>query len=413
MPETTKAGIPPTGAVEDGARASAFPLLGFVLFAFFFAASTPSPLFVIFQRHWGFSAGMLTVAFSAYAVVLLAALLVAGALSDHMGRRPVIMLSLALQTLAMAWFAQAADISELIIARCIQGLATGVASGALSAAVIEAAPNHRKMIGTLITSIAPLGGLATGSPVTGLLIYCLPHAEVMVFVTLAVLFLSMLLGVAFIPETAVRRPGIVKSLRPRVSVNVHARKAYLQGVPLLLSIWALCGLYMSLAPSILYSVFAFNSNALNGLTVAALCGPAAFAAAVFRGLPSVRGALSGATVIVVGLGVLILSLARSNAALFFSGTVIAGIGSGMGFSAVLRTLVPLADEHDRAELFAAIFVACYLSLSLPPMIAGFSVGTFGLLDTAGTYMLVLLAVALCSSWTYWTVIRRDAAEKRV
>ncbi len=75
----------------------AFPLLAAVLFLFFVSASVPSPLFVVFQRRWGFSPGMLTVAFSIYSLVLLVTLLVAGSLSDHLGRKPVIVAALAIQ----------------------------------------------------------------------------------------------------------------------------------------------------------------------------------------------------------------------------------------------------------------------------------------------------------------------------
>ena len=108
---------------------------------------------------------------------------------------------------------------------------------------------------------------------------------------------------------------------------------------------------------------------------------------------------------VVGLSVLIMSLLGGGVVVFFIGTLIAGVGSGAGFSAVLQTLAPLAEEHERAELFAAIFVACYLSLSLPPIMAGFGVGVFGLLDTSWVYLVALLLVALTTSLTHWRAYR--------
>ena len=108
-----------------------FPLLATVLFAFFFAAAAPSPLFVVFQHAWGFSSSMLTVAFAIYAIALLISLLVAGSLSDHVGRRPVVLGALVLQAVAMGLFLLAHDIGGLIVARAVQGVATGVASGAL------------------------------------------------------------------------------------------------------------------------------------------------------------------------------------------------------------------------------------------------------------------------------------------
>jgi MFS family permease len=344
---------------------------------------------------------MLTVAFSAYAIALLVALLSAGSLSDHIGRRPVVIGALGLQTLAMILFGYADDINHLIAARCLQGLATGMASGALSAAVVEAAPVSHKKAGVLFSSIAPLAGL-----ITGLSMYWFSTPEVMVFAVLAFIFLIAAVGVAIVPETATRRAGALGSLKPRISVSARAQAAYVRSIPLLLAIWALCGLYMSLAPSILYGVFNVNSAGLNGLTVAALCGPAAIAAAVLgRFLTLSLCAAVGAIAMVVGLGVLIMSLLGGGVVVFFIGTLIAGVGSGAGFSAVLQTLAPLAEEHERAELFAAIFVACYLSLSLPPIMAGFGVGVFGLLDTSWVYLVALLLVALTTSLTHWRVYR--------
>jgi len=388
------------GSTEGRANAYAFPLLAIVLFAFFFAASTPSPLFVIFQRAWGFSSGMLTVAFSAYAIALLVALLVAGALSDHVGRRPVIIGALVLQTLSMYLFACAEDISHLIIARCIQGLATGVASGALSAAVVESAPASHKKIGALFTSVAPLAGLATGSLMTGLSVHWISRAEVVVFEILAVVFPLALLGVGCVPETAERRTGALASLTPRFSVGERARSAYFRCVPLLLAIWALCGLYMSLAPSILVGVFQVYNAGLNGLTVAALCGPAALAAGLLRSRSSLFNAKYGSLAIAIGLSMLIAAVTGGGVVMFFAGTLIAGVGSGAGFSAVMQILAPLADEHERAELFAAIFIACYVSLSVPPIVAGFQVGKIGLLDTTRFYLTLLLGIALASAWLY-------------
>ena len=66
---------------------TAFAGLAAVFAAFFLAAGAPTPLLSLQQQEWGFSAGALTFAFSVYALGLLAALLVGGSLSDHIGRR--------------------------------------------------------------------------------------------------------------------------------------------------------------------------------------------------------------------------------------------------------------------------------------------------------------------------------------
>ena len=68
-------------------RAAAFWLVAGVLFLLFFAAAAPSPLYGVYQSRWRFSAATLTAVFATYAVVLLAALLVFGKVSDYLGRR--------------------------------------------------------------------------------------------------------------------------------------------------------------------------------------------------------------------------------------------------------------------------------------------------------------------------------------
>ncbi|WPD74212.1 MFS transporter [Dickeya fangzhongdai] len=107
------------------------------LIAFLAASSAPTPLYRLYQQQWGFSATLLTVVFAAYALALLLALLVTGRLSDHVGRRPVIALALALQIIAMLGFLCAAGPGWLIAARVLQGFATGMATAAAGAALLD------------------------------------------------------------------------------------------------------------------------------------------------------------------------------------------------------------------------------------------------------------------------------------
>jgi MFS family permease len=57
-------------------------------------ASAPSPIYPLYQERWGFSVTMLTVIFAVYVAGLLGALLTVGSLSDHLGRRPVLVAAL-------------------------------------------------------------------------------------------------------------------------------------------------------------------------------------------------------------------------------------------------------------------------------------------------------------------------------
>ena len=82
---------------------------------------------------------------------LLAALLTVGSLSDFVGRRPIIVASLVIEAGAMLLIATAQAPTTLILARFLQGIATGAAASTLGAMIMDTC----KVRGALINSAAP------------------------------------------------------------------------------------------------------------------------------------------------------------------------------------------------------------------------------------------------------------------
>src|SRR5690349_21717095 len=136
----------------------AFAAIAAIFVTFTAASAAPSPLYVVYQHLWGFSATTLTVVFAAYVVGLIAALLVLGALSDHIGRRPVLAAAIALEAVSLVLFVAAGDVSALLAARLIQGIATGAAMTTLGAALVDLNPPHAPGRAGLINGIAPVSG---------------------------------------------------------------------------------------------------------------------------------------------------------------------------------------------------------------------------------------------------------------
>src|SRR5579859_1198267 len=96
----------PTAVLSSPARLTARPRLGersaFALLAsaaltLLASSSVPTPLYATYQAKWGFSDLTVTVIFGVYAVAVLASLLVFGSLSDHVGRRPLLLAGLGMQ----------------------------------------------------------------------------------------------------------------------------------------------------------------------------------------------------------------------------------------------------------------------------------------------------------------------------
>jgi MFS family permease len=71
-------------------KSTAFWLLAVMYGLLLFSASAPTPLYGVYQAAWHFSPVMLTIVFGIYGLGVLTALVLFGALSDRIGRRPVL-----------------------------------------------------------------------------------------------------------------------------------------------------------------------------------------------------------------------------------------------------------------------------------------------------------------------------------
>src|ERR1700687_3844263 len=91
--------------------AASFYLLASITVSFLAGSSAPTPLYPLYQAEWGFSPVAVTFVFGIYAVAVLAALLIAGRLSDYVGRRPVLVVATAVQAATMLLFAFARGVS--------------------------------------------------------------------------------------------------------------------------------------------------------------------------------------------------------------------------------------------------------------------------------------------------------------
>jgi MFS family permease len=364
----------------------------FVLFTA--ASSAPSPLYVVYQQEWGFSATTLTVVFGVYVLGLIGSLLVLGALSDHVGRRPVLAAAIALEAVALVLFITAGDVSVLLAARVAQGIATGAAMTTLGATLVVLNPPHSPGRAGVVNGVAPISGLAVGALGCGALVQFAPAPTHLVF---ALLLLGMGLAavaVAGMPETSARRPGGLASLKPRLGIPPRLRPDVYALVPILVASWALGGLYLSLGPSVAAGLFGLSNHLIGGLVVTLLCGTGAVTAFVLRAWPADRALTIGAVLLTAGTALTLAGVQAHTVALAGTGTALSGIGFGASALACFGTLARLSAPEERGELFAVVYVIAYLAFSLPAVLAGFATTSVGLRPTTVVYSLGVVALGL-------------------
>jgi MFS family permease len=138
-----------------------------------------------------------------YALALLFSLLVAGRLSDHVGRRPVLIWTTFAQALVMVLFATAHNLGDLVLGRVLQGLSAGAAIAAVGAALLDL----DKARGAVANAAAPMLGTGLGGLAAGLMVQYLPAPTQLIFVLLGVLFTLQGIALCFFAETGIVRPG--------------------------------------------------------------------------------------------------------------------------------------------------------------------------------------------------------------
>jgi MFS family permease len=371
---------------------AAFVVVGTTVATFLAAASAPSPLYPAYERTFGFSAATLTVVFAVYVVGLLAALLVVGRLSDHLGRRPVLAAAVVGELASLVVFLTADGTGDLLLARVVQGVATGTATGVTGAYLLDL-QRYGTQRGSLVNGVAPTAGLAVGGVLAGVLAQHAPAPLRLVYVVLAAVLVVLLLLVPTLPETADRRPGALASTRPVLAVPASARGSFLRAVPVMASTWSLGGLMLSVSGSVLATRFGVTDHAVSGLVIGAFTGAGALSSLLGRDLPSRVLTRAGLGALVAGLALFVTALATTSLPVLVVAVAVAGSGFGAAFLGSLRTVTALAEPHERAGLMSAVYTVSYVAFSVPAVLAGVLTLRVGLDATALGYAVLVALVA--------------------
>lgn len=373
--------LPPTAALL---------LLASITVSFLAGSSAPTPLYAVYQGEWGFTPITTTVVFGVYALAVLAGLLTLGKLSDHVGRRPVLLAALAVQAVSMVVFATAEGVPALLVARIVQGISTGAALGAIGAGMMDV----NRPRGTVANAVAPGVGTATGALVSGVVVQYLPAPTHLIYLALLALFALQAGGVLLMTETVTRKRGALSSLVPEIKLPRAVRRPVLVAAPVLFAVWALAGLYGSLGPALARDLVGSSSFVFGGLGLFVLAGVAVVSVLALRGLAPRTLMLTSVATLSAGMAVTLVSLAEGSAAGFFLGTAVAGVGFGSGFQGGIRMVMPLTEPHESSGVLSLLYVVSYLGMGGPAVLAGFLVvHAGGLLTTAREYGIAVIVLA--------------------
>ncbi|WP_405162365.1 MFS transporter [Nocardia sp. NBC_01499] len=367
-------------------------LAAWPVMAVFVLSNAATPLYVVWQRQLGFSSGTLTAIFASYIAGLLGALLVAGVVSDRVGRKPVLLPAIALAMVACVLFATASSVAVLAVARLLTGIAVGAAVSAGMAAVTDVGGSARKRLAALAASSAMVLGAGFGPLLSGVLSETVPGPTVTIFIVEIALLAS-----AFVVVARLDLPKGAGGRGPWIRIPAVApggRTAMLLGIAVFAPGITSTSFVLSLGPSLLAHLLGATNRVIAG----------ALAFVMFLGATGIQFAarrlrvrtilLGGAVATTTSMLTLILSLQLSSLALFGTAAILAGIGQGLGQFGGLTAISTTVPADRLAEANAAQNVGGYLPAAILPLSAGFLSDTIGLTSGATAFAIVVIAAAI-------------------
>lgn len=370
--------------------------VGFAFAVTMFGTTLPTPLYPLYRHQIGFSDLMVTVIYAAYAVGVLAALLLVGELSDRVGRRPVLLAGVVLSALSAVAFLAQGGLGALFVGRVLSGVSAGLFTGTATATLVELAAPEDRPRATLAATVVNMGGLGLGPLLAGLVSQHVGLPLRTIFAVDLALLVPAGLALLAAPETVRERRGFRLHVT-RLAVPTQVRTEFVRGSVIGFAGFVVLGLFSSVIPSALGELLHEHDRGVVGATVFAIFFASILGQVVVPRLGLGRAMPVGCLLLVVGMGIFAAALSVHSLALLVVTALVAGSGQGMSFRAGLMLIIGPTPPAQRGEVTSAFFTILYVGISLPVVGVGLAARSYGLqhtgMVTAGVVGVLALATA--------------------
>ncbi|HWE12525.1 MAG TPA: MFS transporter [Solirubrobacteraceae bacterium] len=365
-----------------------------------------TPMLLVYSRTLGLGTGTLEALFGFYALGLIPGLLLAGPLSDAVGRRRVVLpaapLSLAGSVVLVAG---AHSVALLFCGRLMAGVSNGAVFAAGTAWLRETSlppvGTSNPKAAARRAAIAMTLGFALGPLVAGILAQWAPASRVVPYLPHIALMAVIVIWLMRVPETVA--VGAAGRLRLRFPSAGRSRFRSVVA-PMAPWVFAAPAIAFALLPSVVGATHASEGIALT----AAITALTALAGVLIQPLgrrldaqaASNRAGVAGLLVAGVGLALAALTAQTQQVWLLAPCAIVLGCAYGLCLVAGLIEVGQLADGDALAGLTAAYYALTYLGFAAPYLLA--------LAVHLASYPVLLLITAGLALSTAPLIARRSA-----
>jgi MFS family permease len=364
----------------------------------FAASGAPIPLFNVYRAEAGVDNADIGWVAVGYFFSAAAALLLLGRLSDHLGRRPLALAALGCAALSCVVLARVEGAASLLAGRMLQGLACGVASSALGAYAVDSAPARLRWLSALISSSAPMTGLAVGALVGGVLMEAAPWPRQLVYVLLGSLLVLCAVLVLLSRETMRHRPGALRSVVPGLHVPAGAGRLLLSTSAAIVGTWSLGSYYQTFGPAMLVEHLGVRSPTLVAAAFASVMVLNPVGGPVFRHWSPVHAMRAGMTLFMLAVLAIVVTVHAGAVLPFLVASLMLGLSQGVAVTGGMRALLERTQAGNRAGLLALIYLVSYCAAAIPSMVGSVLVRWVEPFTLTLGYAALSLASATVALW---------------
>lgn len=362
-------------------------------------ATVPTPLYRLYQDADGFPTVTVTVIFAAYAVGVVAALYLAGHVSDWVGRRRTALWGIGAEVVAAVVFLLFTGVPELVAARVVTGIGVGLLTPTITAWLAElrsaAEPGADPVVASTAATAGTSLGFGLGALVSGYVAARVGAPLVAPYAIFLVALVVVAVALALVPETVQRhhRRWAPQTLAlPETSPGLFV--AACAGA---VGAFAVFSTVTALAPTILATVMGADGLTAAGAVPFALFGVAALAQVVTARTPRRTQLVVVASFSTVGLVLFALSALAASELLFVVALAVTGVGVGPLFRASVLTASALAAPERRGAVLALFFLVAYVGLAFPAVLVGVALGLAPAVGVIVVFSAVVLLAVLAAT----------------
>jgi len=341
-----------------------------VLFLVLFGNNAPTPLYPIWQQEFDLSTAAITGIHSTYPLGTILGLLYGGKLADQVGRRPILLIAMLCGIAGAGLLLLSESLTPLLAARLLNGVATGLASGPVVAAMVELEPygNHARAswAGALITMVSASCGMFAATMIVWI-------AGMQLALALPFLIQLGLYGLAFILVVRLRETLPARSQKrwreadfaPRtIAIPAAVRVEFGIAAGTAFASWGLVGLWLGMAPT-LVAVSLGTADIVHGGIAASivLACSGATQIASYKLIDRIS-IVAGLVLTILALGAMAVFLAYPQLLTLYLAALLSGIGQGLAWQGSVRLINRISPVDQRAEAISALYIVVYAGVML-------------------------------------------------